>query len=402
MRSIFLVFSVFVLAATHAQPDFKTIPQDAWKFRTGQPVYSSPNIMEKTVYVGSCDSNLYALDLETGNLLWKFRTRGEIRSAVAIHDKRLYLLSGDGLVYCLQKENGKLLWTFRTKGEKKYPLFSFADYYYSTPVYENGMIYFGSGDQNIYALNASTGKQVWKFKTGSVVHTTAAVSNGKIYIGSFDGYFYCLNSANGKLTWKFKTVGQTYFPKGEINGSANPFGNKIYFGARDFNFYALDTAKGFCHWNLRFQRGWAVTKPVFKDSILFLGTSDDHAMLAIDPLNGNIIWKADLKYNIFGDPAFSDSMLYVGTLMGKLFGIDRKTGRILWSYNSFAYGQNHLNYFKEDDSNRDDLFGGILKKNDDFLDLYTNMGAIFSTPAISNEYLVFTSLDGTVYCMKRR
>jgi outer membrane protein assembly factor BamB len=401
MRIVSFVFSCFIVTICYGQQDFNALPREAWKFKTGRPVYASAVILGQTVYVGSCDSNLYAIHLETGNIKWKFRTKGEIRSAVAVHGDKIFLLSGDGAVYCLHKESGKLVWTFRTNGEKKYPLFSFSDYYYSSPVYENGMIYFGSGDQNIYALNAITGKLAWKFKTGSIVHTTAAVQDGKVYIGSFDGYFYCLNSANGKLVWKFKTVGQTYFPKGEINGSANFFQDKIYFGARDFNFYALDQEHGFCHWNLRFQRGWAVTKPAFKDSVLFIGTSDDHLLLALDPGNGRTLWKADLQYNIFAEPTFSDSMLYVGTLMGKLFAIQRRNGNIAWAYNTTGYSQNHLNYFKVDDTYRDDFFGSILKKNEDFLDLYVNMGAIFSKPAIWSDYIVFTSLDGTVYCLKK-
>ncbi|MGZ8537732.1 MAG: outer membrane protein assembly factor BamB family protein, partial [Flavisolibacter sp.] len=174
---------------------------------------------------------------------------------------------------------------------------------------------------------------------------------------------------------------------------------KVYVGARDYNFYALDTAKGFCHWNKKFEKGWAITTPSFKNSILFLGTSDDHLFMAIEPNTGNVLWKTNLQYNIFGAPAFSDSLVYTGTLMGKLFALDRNTGKIQWSFNTDGYTKNHLNYFKADDSNRDDLFGNILKKNEDFLQLYTDIGAIFSKPCIAGSYLIITSLDGTVYCL---
>src|SRR5690242_6891938 len=124
MRITLFIFSSLIMIALHSQSDLKTTPQNAWSFNTGQPVYSSPLILGNTVYVGSCDSSLYALDLKTGNVQWKFRTKGEIRSAVAVHDDKIFLLSGDGAVYCLNKEKGKLMWTFRTNGEKKYPLFS--------------------------------------------------------------------------------------------------------------------------------------------------------------------------------------------------------------------------------------------------------------------------------------
>ena len=401
MRLLMIMICWAISQTLFAHPDFKTLPATAWKFKTNHPIYSSAVVAGEIAYVGESDSTLYALNIETGKITWKFITKGEIRSEVSVHNDDLYLLSGDGAVYCLDRKTGKQSWVFKTEGEKKYPLFSFADYYQSAPVYENGIIYFGSGDHHIYAVNSLTGKLVWKFKTGSIVHTTPLAHGKKIYAGSFDGNFYCLNTSNGKLIWKFKTVGQTYFPKGEVNGSAGIFGKMVFFGARDFNFYALDTAEGFCHWNTRFQRGWAVTTPVIKDSTLFIGTSDDHLLLAMNPLNGNILWRTDLQYNIFGTPDFSDNMVYVGTLMGKLFALDRKNGKIVWEFKTDAYSANRLKYFKEDDSYRDDIFGGVLKKNEDFLDLYINMGAIFSKPSITEKYIIISSLDGTVYCLKR-
>ena len=165
-----------------AQPDFQTLPASVWKFKTKQPIFSSAVVTGETVYVGGSDSILYALNIETGKVFWKFITKGEIRSEVSIHNNNVYLLSGDGAVYCLNSETGKQKWIFKTAGEQKYPLYSFADYYQSAPVYENGIIYFGSGDHHIYAVNAETGKLVWKFRTGSIVHTTPLVHGKKIYI----------------------------------------------------------------------------------------------------------------------------------------------------------------------------------------------------------------------------
>src|SRR5688572_11016572 len=396
-----ILLTCFLSSQAKSQPDFKSLPGIAWKFKTNGPVYSSAIADDQSIYVGSTDSVLYCMDISTGMLRWKFKTKGEIRSAVEIKGNFLYLVSNDGNLYSIEKNNGRLNWKFRTAGEKKYELFSFADYYLSSPVFHNDIIYFGSGDHHIYAIRCRDGKLIWKYKTGSIVHTTPVLQNNKLYVGSFDGNFYCMDNKNGKLLWKFKTVGQTYFPKGEINGSPGVFSDKVYVGARDYNFYALDTAKGFCHWNKKFEKGWAITTPSFKNSTLFLGTSDDHLFMAIDPKSGNVLWQTDLQYNIFGAPAFSDSLVYTGTLMGKLFALDRTTGKILWTYNTDGYTKNHLNYFKPDDSNRDDLFGNILKKNEDFLQLYNDMGAIFSKPCISGSNLIITSLDGMVYCLRK-
>ena len=53
-------------------------------------------------------------------------------------------------------------------------------------------------------------------------------------------------------------------------------------------------------------------------------------------------------------------MVYVGSIWGKLFGVDKKTGAIRWSFDTDGYTSNHLKYFKPDDTFRDDI-GVILR-----------------------------------------
>ena len=79
------------------------------------------------------------------------------------------------------------------------------DVYLSSPVVWNGTVYFGSGDGNVYALNALSGAMQWKFQTGDVVHASPAISAGRLYIGSWDSYFYALDATTGKQLWRFKT-----------------------------------------------------------------------------------------------------------------------------------------------------------------------------------------------------
>ena len=54
----------------------------------------------------------------------------------------------------------------------------------------NGVVYLGSDDSNVYALNASTGALLWKYTTGDHVDSSPAVANGVVYIGSTDGNVY--------------------------------------------------------------------------------------------------------------------------------------------------------------------------------------------------------------------
>ena len=60
----------------------------------------------------------------------------------------------------------------------------------SSPAVANGVVYVGSEDNNVYALNASTGALLWKYATGSVVTSSPAVANGVVYVGSDDNNLY--------------------------------------------------------------------------------------------------------------------------------------------------------------------------------------------------------------------
>ena len=371
-------------------------PALIWKFSTSAPIVSSPVVSDGLVFFGGHDSLFYAVDLSSGALSWKLPTGGQIRSTPLVDSGVVYFLSGDGLLRAARVGSGELIWTFATGGDREH---DFADYYQSSPTLSDGILYFGSGDGHVYAVRTSDGSLVWKFLTGDVVHATPAVDSNRVFVGSFDGYFYALDKTTGALVWKFKSVGQTYFPKGEFSGSPVVRDGRVFVGARDYNFYALDRDGGFCHWNKAFPRGWALPCLV-SDTTLYVGTSDDRLLLALDPATGREYWRTNLGFNIFGGLAVADTIGYVGTLLGKLYGIDLRTGAIAWTFATDGYGRNHRKYFKPDDSFRDDIFE-IVTSNEAFVGVEHEIGAFFSTPALADEYLVVTSTDGTVYCFRR-
>ena len=379
-----------------ANSDFDELPKIKWELKTSKSIFSSPVISENIVYFGGTDSVLYAIDIESGKVEWKLRTNGEIRSNVCIDGDYLYLNGGDGAVYKLEKLAGKTVWKFEIKGEKKV---DFADYFHSTPVLHNEILFFGSGDGNFYAIDAKKGKQIWKFKTGNAVHTTPAIANGKVFFGSFDGFVYALDLQKGRLVWKFKTVGHKYFPTGDVQGSPTVFKNLVFIGARDYNFYALDQEKGFCHWNKAFPRGWALNCSI-NDSVLYIGSADERVLIAAHPETGAELWKENMEFLVFGNNAYSETMLYIATTNGKLHGFSKFTGKKVWSFETESFKNTWKKYFKPDGSYRDDIYS-IIKSNEQFLDVECELGGIFSTPVIHGKYMIFTSTNGRLYCLEK-
>ena len=102
--------------------------------------------------------------------------RGEVRSSPSISsDGTIYFGSFDQKVYALESKSGVKKWEFQTD--------SFVS---SSPaIGSDGTIYIGSEDANVYALDGKTGAKLWEFKTEDRANSSPAIgSNGTVYVGS--------------------------------------------------------------------------------------------------------------------------------------------------------------------------------------------------------------------------
>lgn len=376
--------------------DLLTKPGLVWKFKANGPIIGSPVIDNGTVFIGSLDSTLYALDLSTGKVKWKLPTGGAIRSSVCIDQNRLYLLNSDGLLYRVSQDSGKVDGFFQTMngymGERQY---DHADYFNSTPVIVDSTIYFGAGEY-IYALSITDGYLRWTYKTGDLVHTKPAIHNGWLYAGSFDGNLYALDVRTGNLKWKFKTTGKYSFPKGEVMGNPVVAGGMVFVGARDYNLYAIDVRGGYCNWMKSFPNGWALPVTV-NDSVIYVGTSDDRTMFALDIRSGGEVWKTNAWFNLIGGCAIGSQVGYFGNLAGKVYSINLTHGEINWTIELESYKENHLKWLIPNDNYRDDI-NKLIRSPLDIHKMYRELGGIFGTPAIEGLNLVVAGYDGWIYC----
>lgn len=264
----------------------------------------------------------------------------------------------------------------------------------------DGTVYFGSGDGHLYAVNAKNGALRWKFNTGDVVHASPVLDSARVYIGAFNGVMYALEKSTGKEVWRFKTVGHRFFPKGEVQGTAALSDGLVTVGARDYNIYALDAAKGYAHWNRTFPRGWALSLTA-DDTALYTGTSDDDVIVAFEAGTGTELWRTDLRFNTFGRAALDDSLLYIGTLLGQVHALDRRTGRIAATFLTEGFRNNHARFFSHPDSISKARFYSIVQSPEGYIEGLYALGAIFSDVLRTGSSLIVTSTDGRVYCLDK-
>ena len=336
-----------------------------WQFHTQGQILSSPAIAGDKLYFGSSDHSLYALDLATGALKWKFKSAGRITSSPAVSAGVVYFGSFDGNFYAVDAATGQLKWKFQTGGERRFAAKHLHgaepaaetmpdpfDFYLSSPVVWNGGVYFGSGDTNVYALEAASGNLKWKFKTGDVVHGSPAISDGDLYVGSWDSYFYALDASSGKEIWRFKTgEDPDIHNQVGIQSSAAVADRVVYFGCRDSKFYAVDAATGKERWSFSNKGSWVISSPAMVDGRVYFATADTGLLHAFDAKSGAPLFSLDLKHwPMFSSPAIAGGTLYIGTHQGRLNAIDLKTQKVARAFETEDSKKNAATYTKSDGS----------------------------------------------------
>ncbi len=288
-------------------------PQQLWTFATGDQILSSPTVVNDTVYIGSNDHKLYALDAATGRLKWSFTVHHEVRGTPRVVNGVVYIGSIDSLLYAVDAATGHLKWSFPTGSGIP-----------SSPMVVNGIVYVSSGTGKLYAVDATTGQQKWVFTAGGSIWSSLIVANGVVYVGSVDNKLYAIDATTGQQKWAFAT-------RDAIGDSAPAlFNGVVYIGSDDHELYALDAATGQLKWSFTTD-GALQSSPVVADGAVFIGSAD-HKLYAVDATTGQQKWVFMTGDEIHSSPTVVHGIVYVGSSDGKLYAVDTDSGHQIWTF----------------------------------------------------------------------
>jgi len=236
------------------------VGQVHWTAPTGGPVQSSPRVAHGHVFFGSDDGNVYAVRLSTGRVQWKWPAGAPVRSKPLVTDEIIVVGMESGDVAALDL-SGQMLWRFRAKRGVT-----------SSPVAHEGIVYFGSLDWQVYALDITRGWKVWTYRTNKPIISSPTVGEDKLFIGSVDGNLYALDLSSGKERWRYETENQITSSPAYANGV-------VYFGGIDGKVYAVEAKSGHLRWS--FTTGGPIpSSPTVVDGVVYIG-SMDHCIYAL-------------------------------------------------------------------------------------------------------------------------
>jgi outer membrane protein assembly factor BamB/5-hydroxyisourate hydrolase-like protein (transthyretin family) len=245
-----------------------------------------------------------------------------MQSSPAVVNGVVYVGSIDGNVYALNAATGAKVWNYTTGGAVD-----------SSPAVVNGVVYVGSIDGNVYALNAATGAKVWNYTTGWYVPSSPAVVNGVVYVGGeFD--VYALNAATGAKVWNYTAPDSIYGASPAVaNGMVYIAGGERSTpqGGPLSAFYALNATTGELEWNYTINGDGLSSPPSVANGVVYMGCQDDN-VYALNAYNGAKLWNYTTGGWVEDSPAIANGVVYIGSDDGNVYALNAATGAKVWNY----------------------------------------------------------------------
>ena len=208
--------------------------------------------------------------------------------------------------------SGKKIWSFGTGNIIESPV-----------VVANGVVYFGSIDNNVYAVNAHNGDRVWSYGAGDAVQTGIAVAGGAVYASSFEGDLFSLDAGSGTRIWSYPAQSVSAASVAVADGT-------VYTSGLGTIIMALSVTNGTKKWELG-QDGQGMRGIALAGHVVYLGTSGGD-VYALHGGGGKVIWSFPANGEITSGVAFADGVVYAGSFGQSIYALNASNGRQAWTY----------------------------------------------------------------------
>lgn len=256
-------------------------------------------VVSGVIYVGAGNGKFHAFDLSTARDKWTVENKeyGFDLSSPLVADGIVYIGGSKGtignssrpvgILYAVEASTGKELWSMKIKG---HPTGAAAI---------GGTVYFGDDDKHLFAIDGRTGQEKWKIKTSSNIYAPA-IMNEAVFFGDYDGNLYAVDLKTGQQKWKAKKSGKV----GTLLALDK---NSVYFGGLDNNVYAIDAATGQEKWRFKTDKGCG--NPVLTERTVYFGCFNK-VLHAVDAATGQEKWQYKNFQPIAGHPIIADGTIY--------------------------------------------------------------------------------------------
>ena len=312
--------------------------------------------------------------------LWTFECEDEIRGTPTCENNLLFLGSYDNNLYALNATNGDFFWKYATDGG-----------IVSKPAYHDSTVFVGSEDHRLHAISTRSGKVVWTYYTEGAVRGSPRIAEGHIFVGSDDNFLHAVNMVSSWRVWRAETPGPV---------RSTPFvaGDYVYFGCESGDFLCVDF-RSEVKWRFKAKRG-ITSSPVVADGVVYF-SSLDSTVYALDAKSGWVIWRYRLEKGSISSPIKIDNMVIVGAADNIIYCLDASNAKEMWQFKTDHQVNGSPCVYK------DAVYCGSVDGNMYCIEYRTGQlrwkfptrGPITGSPIVYNDILYFGSTDHSIYAL---
>jgi outer membrane protein assembly factor BamB len=270
---------------------------------------------------------------------WTQSARGW--SGTVVHDGIIYVGTVDGRVVAINSSTQSQQWDYTTTP---------ATTIYTTPIVEGDLVYIGTYSGQILALSMLARSQdltfpqrgygEWEWdcpvddaKSNAIV-ADLLVSDDAIYVSSSNGRVYSLDKEFGDQNWESEVLDKKHR---KLWTSPVIKGDTLYVSTYDGHIYSLSSeTKNLLDWSFESEAGFASSPVIDQDTIL-LGSFDRY-LYAVKIGSEVPMWKFPQEKPagnwFWASPIVNEGIVYAGCLDGKLYAIEAETGEKLWEFDA--------------------------------------------------------------------
>ena len=260
--------------------------------------------------------------------VWIFHGRALLEFPPAVGYGRVYLPTFDGRFYALDARTGKVIWRHRT-----------GRCAWASPAVDRHLVFqtfIGHDckssdpgpDGEVVAFTAADGRVRWR-RTIGPTESSPLVANGVVYVGDWLGRVYALSEATGRARWIFTTGGK-------VKGSPALAHGRLYIGAYDGRVYALDARTGAGLWATSGQRtltgsGAFYSTPAIAYGRVYIGSTDGK-VYSFGARTGRLRWSYGTGGYVYASPAVWNRLVLIGSYDRHFYALDAATGALRWRF----------------------------------------------------------------------
>lgn len=317
-------------------------------------------------------------------VLWTYDAGESIESSAAIADGTVYVGVSTGDLIAVDLSSGKLKWKYKTKDMVLE----------SSPAVGSGLVFVGDQAGVFHAVSASTGKGVWSYPTGAEIKCSPVIVGDKVLIGSYDGSLYCFQMRDGKTVWRFKTENYVHGTPAVVDGVA-------YFAGCDEIFHGIRVADG--KEVIRVPAGGNTASSVATNGTSFFFGNFNNEVVSLNMKLKKQAWlytHPQRQFPFYSSAALVDGRVVIGGRDKMVHCLNAATGKAFWTFRTNARVESSpaVASGKVYVGSNDGRFYVLDLLKGTKLWEFNAGGALSASPAIASGRVVIGDQNGKLYC----